>query len=114
MADHPFIPRATSGPVKFTMLREAHFEVAQDLFGCDDFDRLFVVHAIDAATLADLRETLAAHRIHWLTIPALVADLRIWYADYRRPSGLRHQLVGDLWHLLVGYCGLDFPVGPNS
>jgi hypothetical protein len=103
-----FVPRGAPGKVKFSMLRQAHFEVATNLFGSEDFDRLFVVHAIDPTVLADFAPTFAASRIYWLTLPELVRDLREWYRAHPRPAGLRHSLVGDLWHLLVGYCGLDF------
>jgi hypothetical protein len=41
----PFIPKGTKG-VKFTMLRQEHYEVATGFFGTSEFDRLFVVHAI--------------------------------------------------------------------
>ena len=53
MGDWPFVPRG-SKQVKFSMLREEHYERAITLFGNDDFDRLFVVHAIDPGVLADL------------------------------------------------------------
>lgn len=104
------IPRSERSFVKFSMLRQAHFEQATRLFGTDDFDRIFVVHAIDAATLLELEPMLSFHRIHWLTVPMIVGDLLTWYHAHQRPSGLRHSLVGDLWHLLVGFCGLDLPV----
>jgi hypothetical protein len=104
-----FIPEGTPGPVKFSMLREAHHEVACQLFGSDEYDRVFVVHAIDPLVLNDLESFFDAHRIYWLTIRDVVRDLREWYQTYPRPVGLRHSLVGDILHLLVGYCGLDLP-----
>ena len=45
------IPPGTKG-VKFSMLRTQHAERAAGIFGTPDFDRLFVVHAIDRSTLA--------------------------------------------------------------
>lgn len=107
------VPKGTKG-VKFTMLREEHFRRAAELFGTDDFDRLFVVHALDAATLADLAAPLRTHRIHWLTLPAVVADLLAWYRAHPRPAALRHAPTGDLLHLLVGFCGLALPPAPPS
>lgn len=95
--------------VKFTMLREQHYRRAIDIFGSEDFDRLFVVHAIDMATLERYLPELESRRIHLLTIRDLVRDLRDWYPSHGKPSGLRHTLIGDLWHLLVGYCKLDLP-----
>jgi hypothetical protein len=109
LGTNPFIPLGTKD-VKFTMLREQHFRRATDLFGTDDFDRLFVVHAIDPAALAALTPELKPRRIYWLTVPALVRDLFDWYQTHPRPSGLRNTLTGDLWHLLVGYCKLELPV----
>ncbi|CAA9556023.1 MAG: hypothetical protein AVDCRST_MAG59-2160 [uncultured Thermomicrobiales bacterium] len=109
MGASKFVPRSAVGAVTFSMLREAHFEIARRLFDSDDFDRLFVVHVIDQATLAEVDGFLAAHRIHWTTIPLMVDDLRAWYGAHPRPSGMRHTLVGDLWHLLVGFCGMDIP-----
>lgn len=109
MGRAPAVPRGTKG-VKFSMLREEHYEQATALFGADDFDRLFVVHAIDPQIVWDLAPELVQRRIHWLTVPALVQDLLAWYRIHGRPSALRHTLVGDLLHLLVGYCGLDFAV----
>lgn len=109
----PFVPRTSLGPVKFSMLRETQHEVAERLFGMADFNCLFVVHAVDTAALAEVRPILAAHRIAWLTLPSLVADLAAWYRICPRSSGLRHSLVGDLWHLPVGFCGLDLPANPK-
>ena len=109
MGDGRFLPRGTKG-VKFSMLRQEHFERATTLFGTDDFDRLFVVHAMDSAVLAEVGPTLAERRIHWLTVPEVVDDLVTWYRDHRRPAALRNTLVGDLFHLFVGFCKLDLPV----
>lgn len=103
-----YIPTGTKD-VKFSMLRQQHFDKAADLFGTRDFDRLFVVHAIDKDVLAAVSPTLHSHRIHWVTIRELVADLLAWYRTHPRPSGLRFSLIGDLLHLLVGYCGLNLP-----
>lgn len=119
MGSNAVVPQATKG-VKFSMLREEHFERAVALFGTDDFDRLFVVHAIDPQTLEDLAPELAQRRIHWLTVPVLVQDLVAWYRGHGRPAALRHTLVGDLLHLLVGFWGLDLmpaagvAAGPES
>jgi hypothetical protein len=93
--------------VYFSMLRQEHFEVATRLFKTSDFDRLFVTHALNPMVRAELCPSLAsAQRVHWMTIREVVADLREWYRLHPNPSVLRHTLVGDLWHLLVGYCGL--------
>jgi hypothetical protein len=108
MGEERFLARGAKG-VKFSMLRQEHFERATALFRTDDFDRLFVVHAIDPLTLAGLRSMLAERRIFWLTVPELLQDLVAWYRDHRRPAALRNTLVGDLFHLLVGFCKLDLP-----
>ena len=108
MGDWPFVPRGGK-QVKFSMLREEHYERAITLFGNDDFDRLFVVHAIAPDVLADLGPHLAQRRIYWLTVPEIVRDLLIWYRGHERPTALRNTLVGDLFHLLVGFCGLELP-----
>lgn len=105
MAGRSFVPRGAKG-VKFSMLREEHFERAAAIFGTDDFDRLFVVHAIDPAVLMEFAALLSTSRIHWLTIPQVVDDLIQWYAAHARPAALRNTLAGDMLHLLVGYCGL--------
>lgn len=115
MAEHPFIPKGVKG-VKFNMLRQQHYEKATTLFSTNDFDRLFVVHALDPQVRADIAPTLAERwRIHWVTIRELVADLLPWYKLHPRPAGLRHSLIGDLLHLLVGFCHLDItPIGEGS
>ncbi len=105
--DHAYIRTGTAGSVKFSMLRQAHFEVACEIFGTDDFDRLFVVHAMNQSVLAALASEFRDRRIYWLTIQDVVRDLRDWYRSHSRPAGLRHDLMGDVWHLLHGYCGLD-------
>lgn len=100
------IPTGSAG-VKFSMLRQEHFTVAAGVFDTDDFDRLFVVHAIDPDMLRQVSSTLAHHRIYWLTIPQLLGDLLPWYAAHKHPTELRQSLVGDLLHLLVGFCHLS-------
>ena len=108
MADGKFVPSGEKG-VKFTMLRQEHYEKAAEFFGTDDFDRLFVVHAIDPAVRAELAQTLADRRIRWVTIVEVVEDLQGWYRAHPRKAGLCHTLVGDLWHLLVGFCNFQKP-----
>ena len=108
-----FVPKEVKG-VKFTMLRQQHYDKATALFGTDDFDRLFVVHALDASVRAESAPRLAEHRIYWLTIPELVDDLAIWYKTHPRPATLRFSFVGDLMHLLLGFCQLSLPERPNA
>jgi hypothetical protein len=118
MGEHKSIPHGTKD-VKFSMLREEHFQRATSLLGTDDFDRLFVVHAIDPHVVADLASELADRRIHWLTVPDVVRDLLEWYRAHLRPAALRHTLMGDVFHLLVGFCGLGLdptvqPAAPKA
>lgn len=106
MGDARYVPSTGKAPIKFSMLREAHYRVASDRFGTEDFDRLFIVHAIDPIVLEDLEAAMAERRIWWLTLPVIVRDLEDWYRKHPRPAGLRHSPVGDLLHLLFGYCGV--------
>ena len=99
-----FIAAGAKG-IKFSMLREQHFRRAEAFFGSTNFDRLFVVHAIDPAVLRDAAPQFAAARIHWLTIREVSLDLLAWYDMHSRRAELRHDLTGDLFHLLVGFCG---------
>lgn len=102
---------AKAKDIKFSMLRQEHFEKAAQIFGVADFDRLFVVHALDPVVRSQLAPTLAARqRIHWITIREVVGDLQKWYPLHQSKAALRYNLIGDLWHLLVGYCGLQVPV----
>lgn len=103
-----FIPRGTKG-VRFSLLREEHYNRAVALFGTGDFDRLFVVHAITPAVLAELSSFLSDQRIYWTTVPGIVCDLLTWYRGHEHQTTLRNTLVGDLFHLLVGFCGLQMP-----
>jgi len=102
-----FVPIGTQGMVKFSMLREQHFVTAATLFGGAEFDRLFVVHAIDPAMLSSVRADLLARRILWITIDVVARDLLEWYRLHPKPTWLRNSLMGDLWHLLFGFCGAD-------
>lgn len=108
MGEEIFVPRKTKG-VKFTMLRQEHFEKATALFGTTDFDRVLVVHALDAAIRAELASQLSSRRIHIVIVREVVNDLLQWYDVHPRKSGLRNSLTGDMWHLLVGFCGLRPP-----
>jgi hypothetical protein len=108
MGDEAFIPRDAKG-VKFSMLRQQHYERAKDIFGTDDFHRLFVVHAMDGQVLSELGPMLVRHKIYWLTIKEIVEDLLKWYGAHKRTAALRNTLVGDLFHLLVGFCHLGTP-----
>ena len=101
------VERDTSG-VKFTMLKEEHFETIKDFFGSVDFDRLLVVHAFDFGDRKqEAIDRARQHRIYWLTLPELARDLFQWYegADRRKRIAMRNVITGDLFHLLVGYCG---------
>jgi hypothetical protein len=105
LAEATSIPRGAKG-VYFSMLRQEHFERATAIFGTDDFDRVFALHAVDQPTRRELAPVLARRRIYIVTIPEVVRDLLEWYVAHQRPAGLRQTLVGDLIHLLVGFCGL--------
>jgi hypothetical protein len=94
----------TEGKPKFTMLRQQHYDKAVAVFGSADFDRLFVIHAVDSRVQSDLGPMLAERRIYLLDIRALVKDLQSWYGTHSSQTTLRHTLVGDLIHLLWGYC----------
>jgi hypothetical protein len=114
MRDGMYIPRSTGSytkmrvKVKFSMLREEHYMVAKSLFGTADFDRIFVLHAIDKDIRNELGPELTAKkRIHLFTVHEIVNDLRDWYATFDGKAALRHTLMGDLWHLLVGYYGFS-------
>jgi len=37
------------------MLHEEHYKATCNFFGCDDFDRLFVLNALEAEILPDVR-----------------------------------------------------------
>ncbi len=91
----------------FSMLRQEHYETATTLFGTTEFHRIFVVHALDEKVRQEVCPTLAKEkRIHWLTVQEVVVDLIAWYEGLSSRSALRHTLIGDLWHLLIGYCDL--------
>lgn len=103
----PYAPTGTK--LKFSMLRTEHFQTAQALFGHNAFARIFVVHALDRSLCAAAIDQLAAHGVYWITARELVADLVAWYPTYTNRPGLRHTLVGDLLHLLIGYLGMTLP-----
>jgi hypothetical protein len=100
-----FVPERAKD-IKFTMLRQEHFEVAAQRFRSEDFDRLFVVHALEPSARAEFTMRTRAIRVHWMTAPELVRDLDTWYRAHPRTTGLRNSLVGDLLHLLWGFCGM--------
>ena len=108
MGEGKFIARGARN-VKFTMLREQHYERAVELFGNEDFDRLIVVHALDPTIRAELEPHLVPRRIYLLTIRELVQDLASWYRVHPRPAVLRNTLLGDVLHLLLGFCRLQLP-----
>lgn len=112
IGDGNYIPLGAPGDVKFSMLRQQHYEVATRLFESEDFDRVFVVHALDPIVIDDTQLFFADRRIYWLTIRDVVQDLLDWYRLHLRPAGLRHSLMGDILHLLFGYCGLALPSAP--
>jgi hypothetical protein len=103
-----FIPKGTK-EVKFTMLREEHYEKATSFFGTNQFDRLLALHAISADAKLDLAAAMAERRIHVVTIKEIAAELLEWYRLHPRKAALRHTLTGDIWHLLVGFCGYKPP-----
>ena len=91
----------------FSMLRQEHYETATAIFGTTEFHRIFIVHALDEQVRQGICPRLAKEkRIHWVTVQEVVTDLIEWYEGLGSRSALRHTLMGDLWHLLIGYCGL--------
>jgi len=91
----------------FSMLRQEHYEKAASIFGTTAFQRLFVVHALDASVRQEICPALAVEKhIYWITVEEVMSDLITWYEHLENRSVLRNTLVGDLWHLLVGYCNL--------
>lgn len=90
--------------VNFSMLRAEHYEEAKKIFGTDEFDRIFVVHALNENVKKNLCLKLKQKRIHFLTIKDVIKDIQSWYVNFEKKSTLRNIIVGDLWHLLFGYC----------
>jgi hypothetical protein len=72
--DSGYIP-PDAKEVYFSMLRHQHRQVAAARFGTDDFDRLFVVHDINAALIDPIREFLRGYCVHFLTAHMLLRDL---------------------------------------
>lgn len=108
LGDNLFIPMGQKA--RFSMLRQQHYEKAKLFFGTADFDRLFVVHALDPKVRNELCPSLAKDkRIHWLTVREIITDLYQWYQQLTHQAALRHTFTGDIWHLLIGYCGLELP-----
>ncbi len=106
LGDNLFIPETRpSTPCYFTMLREQHFRRATEFFGGESFDRLFVFHAIDRTVMDVTKEHMEAKGIYVLSVGEVVSDLCNWYSTYQGKPRLRHTLTGDMWHLLVGFCG---------
>jgi len=111
MGEEQYIP-AHARCVKFSMLREEHYRVALDLFGGSDFDRLFVLHAMDTTAFEDRIPALSEQRrIHLVVLKDLLRDLVQWYGGLDHRARLRNSLTGDLFHLLFGFCGVSLPEG---
>jgi hypothetical protein len=104
MGDGGSIPAGTRG-VKFVMLRDEHFERARSYFGTDDFDRVFIVHALDPEVRSELGPWLVERRVFWVTLPELLEDVYQWYQRHERRAALRRTLTGDLLHILFGLGG---------
>ncbi len=92
--DGGWIPAGMRG-VKFVMLRQEHAERATAYFGTDDFDRLFIVHALDPRVRAELTPRLAELHIYWMTIPELIDDVCTWCQYHPRRAALRRALTGN-------------------
>jgi hypothetical protein len=105
LGDSAWIPAGTRG-VKFVMLCQEHAERATAYFGTHDFDRLFIVHALDPKVRTELTPRLAERRVYWMTIPELIGDAYTWYQSHPRRAALRRTLTGDLLHLLFVLGGL--------
>jgi hypothetical protein len=101
-----YVPAEPRVGLKFSMLREQHYREAEKRFCSADFDRVFVVHALDAASAALTAEPLAQRRIYFVTSRQLLCDLITWFRAHSAPAALRHTLVGDLVSLLLGYSKL--------
>ena len=106
LGDGLFVPIRHPHKTAFTMLKQQHFEVATHIFGTDQFQRLFVVHALAEQVRAEVIQLLRQKGIYWMTVHELLRDLQEWYRAHNRPTGLRYTLTGDVFHLLIGYCGL--------
>ena len=105
LGDSQYITRGKDA--HFSMLRQEHYEKAASIFGTTEFHRLFVVHALNQDVRQEICPDLAKEKhIHWITVNEMVSDLIKWYDRLENRSTLRYTLVGDLWHLLIGYCDL--------
>jgi hypothetical protein len=89
MGQGSYVPAGTAG-VKFVMLRQEHYDRATELFGTASFDRLFVLHALDPKTRADLDPVIAPKRVFVVTVPEVVADLVAWVPQ--APAAVRSAL----------------------
>ena len=101
-----YVPAKTRG-VCFSMLRQEHYDIATNVFNTQEFDRVFVVHAVDPSGFEGMVEFYREQRVFWVTAQELLDDLRKWYKEPKRRSGLRNTLMGDLFHLLFGYLRVD-------
>ena len=120
MGDGLYVLRNYPSKVGFTMLKQQHYDKATGIFGTNDFDRVFVVHALDEGVRKQVTDRMRQKRVFWITVHELLHDLQQWYKKHNRPAGLRFTLTGDLFHLLFGYCGLgcekdsQVRIGPND
>jgi hypothetical protein len=107
LGDGPYVLSNHPTKVHFTMLKQQHFEVAAKIFGTNDFDRVFVTHALAEDVRQQVTCSMREKRIFWVTVHELLHDLMQWYKRHDRPAALRFTLTGDLIHLLFGYCGFE-------
>ena len=109
-----FLPEGIK--IRFNMLRKEHFEVAKNIFGTDDFQKILIVHKLNTTgehtrngekfkeNINNCLNTLKEHNIFFIEFNSILNDLYKWY---RPTSSLRNTFIGDSWHLLVGYYKMD-------
>ncbi|MDR2725721.1 MAG: hypothetical protein LBC90_06610 [Candidatus Adiutrix sp.] len=87
----------------FSMLKEQHHKQAEEIFGGNDFSKIFIFHSLNKTGLEDILAELCAKSIHVVTSSEILSDIQIYFKNHRHSAGIRNSLVGDILDMLITY-----------
>ena len=90
-------------PCNFSMLKEQHHTVAEEMFNGAAFSKIFIFHNLKLSGLEDVIAGLRDRNIHFVTSFEVLADIQEFFKTRPTGAGVRNALSGDILDMLITY-----------